>query len=90
MQSVINRHAFIAAEFMEGMLRVDEVDQALLRSIDEAILSDLTELRIIHGKGTGAVRARVTALLEIDARVSAFRVGGRAEGGAGVTVASFG
>ena len=70
-------------------LRVDEVDQALLRSIDEAILSDLTELRIIHGKGTGAVRARVTALLEDDGRVSTFRVGGRAKGGAGVTVASF-
>ena len=70
-------------------LRVDEVDQALLRSIDQAILSDLTELRIIHGKGTGAVRARVTALLEDDGRVSTFRVGGRAEGGAGVTVASF-
>ena len=69
-------------------LRVDEVDQALLRSLDEAILSDLTELRIIHGKGTGAVRERVTALLEDDARVSEFRVGGRAEGGAGVTVAT--
>ncbi len=71
-------------------LRVDEVDQTLLRSLDEAILSDLTELRIIHGKGTGAVRARVTTLLEDDGRVSAFRVGERAEGGAGVTVASFG
>ncbi len=70
-------------------LRVDEVDQVLLRSIDEAILSDLTELRIIHGKGTGAVRARVRALLQDDGRVSAFRVGGRAEGGAGVTVARF-
>ncbi len=70
-------------------LRVDEVDQELRRSIDEAILSDLTELRIIHGKGTGAVRARVTALLEDDGRVFTFRVGGHAEGGAGVTVASF-
>ena len=69
--------------------RVDEVDQALLRSIDEAILSDLEELRIIHGKGTGAVRARVTALLEDDGRVATYRVGARAEGGAGVTVASF-
>ena len=69
--------------------RVDEVEQALLRSIDEAILSDLTELTIIHGKGTGAVRARVTALLEEDGRVSAFRIGGHGEGGAGVTVASF-
>ena len=70
-------------------LRVDEVDQVLLRSMDDAILSDLTELRIIHGTGTGAVRARVTELLEHDGRVSAFRVGERTEGGAGVTVASF-
>ena len=69
--------------------RLDEVDQELLRSIDEAILSDLAELRIIHGRGTGAVRARVTALLEDDGRVATFRTGGRAEGGAGVTVASF-
>ena len=70
-------------------LRVDEVDQALLRSIDDAILGELTELRIIHGKGTGTVRARVTTLLEDDGRVSAYRVGERTEGGAGVTVASF-
>ena len=69
-------------------LRVDEVDEPLLRSIDEAILSDLAELRIIHGKGTGAIRARVTELLEADGRVSAFRLGRPAEGGAGVTVAS--
>ena len=69
-------------------LRVDEVDQTLLRSIDEAILCDLMELRIIHGKGTGAARARVTTLLKDDSRVSSFRVGGQTEGGAGVTVAS--
>ena len=70
-------------------LRAEEVDQTLLRSIDDAILSDLAELRIIHGKGTGAVRARVNALLKDDGRVSSFRTGGRTEGGAGVTVASF-
>jgi DNA mismatch repair protein MutS2 len=70
-------------------LRVDEVGDPLLRSIDEAILSDLTELRIIHGKGTGAVRARVKELLEGDGRVSDFRLGRPGEGGGGVTVASF-
>ena len=70
-------------------LRVDEVGDPLLRSIDEAILSDLTELRIIHGKGTGAVRARVNELLEGDGRVSDFRLGRPGEGGGGVTVASF-
>ena len=69
--------------------RVEEVEGALLRSIDEAILSDLGELRIIHGKGTGAVRARVVALLGDDGRVATFRTGAPGEGGAGVTVASF-
>jgi len=70
-------------------LRVDEVQGAVLRSIDEAILSDLGELRIIHGKGTGAVRTRVIALLGDDGRVSTFRTGAPGEGGTGVTVVSF-
>ena len=69
--------------------RVDEVERRLFQAMDEAILNELPELRIIHGKGTGAVRSRVTEILESDGRVSAFRLGGRTEGGAGVTVASF-
>jgi len=69
--------------------RVDEVERELFQAMDEAILNDLPELRIIHGKGTGAVRSRVTEILETDGRVQAFRLGGRTEGGTGVTVASF-
>ena len=69
--------------------RVDEVELVLFQAMDEAILNDLPELRIIHGKGTGAVRSRVTKVLESDGRVSDFRLGGRTEGGAGVTVVSF-
>ena len=70
-------------------LRVDEVERKLFHAMDEAILNELPELRIIHGKGTGAVRTRVTELLETDGRVAVFRLGGRTEGGGGVTVASF-
>lgn len=69
--------------------RVDEVERRLMPAMDDAILNDLPELRIIHGMGTGAVRARVTELLEGDGRVAEFRAGGRTEGGAGVTVARF-
>ncbi|HSH74104.1 MAG TPA: Smr/MutS family protein, partial [Longimicrobiales bacterium] len=69
-------------------LRVDEVDQELGRALDDALLGDLSELRIIHGKGTGALRQRVAELLEGDPRVSGFRMGAPNEGGAGVTVAS--
>jgi len=74
---------------LRGM-RVDEMDLELHRALDQAILEELSELRIIHGKGTGALRQRVGELLKDDARVSAFRMGGRLEGGAGVTVATFG
>lgn len=67
-------------------LRVDEMDRELLRALDQAILEDLPELRIIHGKGTGALRQRVGELLEGDGRVTGFRMGSPQEGGAGVTV----
>ena len=71
-------------------LRVDEMQLELERAIDQAVLEDLSQLRIIHGKGTGALRQRVGEILDHDSRVRAFRIGGATEGGAGVTVASFG
>jgi DNA mismatch repair protein MutS2 len=67
-------------------LRVDEVELELGRSLDGAQLNDLAEVRVIHGKGTGAVRSRVQELLRADGRVSDFRLGGPGEGGSGVTV----
>jgi DNA mismatch repair protein MutS2 len=70
-------------------LRVHELEVALSRALDEAILEDLPELRIIHGKGTGALRQRVGEMLETDGRVRSVRMGGPTEGGAGVTVAGF-
>jgi len=69
--------------------RVHEVELSLGRALDGALLADLHQVRIIHGKGTGAVKARVRELLERDARVESFREGQRGEGGSGVTVAVF-
>ncbi len=71
-------------------LRIDEVEFALGPALDQAYVAALPELRIIHGKGTGAVRARVTEVLKADSRIRDFRLGGPGEGGAGVTVVSFG
>ncbi len=71
-------------------LRVDEVRLELERGLDGAILGDFKEVRIIHGKGTGALRQRVQELLGLEPRVKAFRMGGPGEGGAGVTVAVLG
>lgn len=68
-------------------LRVEELDDRILQAIDGAIRGDLREVRIIHGKGTGALRARVGEMLKKDTRVVGFRLGAWNEGGAGVTVA---
>ena len=68
-------------------LRVDEVEGRLLGALDRAVLADLPSLRIIHGKGTGAVKARVLELIQADPRIEEVAPGGRGEGGSGVTVA---
>jgi DNA-nicking Smr family endonuclease len=46
----------------------------------------LRELRLVHGKGTGALRERVHALLRRDARVASFRLAGEEGGGWGATL----
>jgi len=71
---------------LRGM-RADEAETAVLHAVDSAIRADLKELRIIHGKGTGALRAMVSEMLRKDTRVRAFRTGAWNEGGTGVTVA---
>jgi DNA mismatch repair protein MutS2 len=68
-------------------LRVDEMETELLHALDGAVRGDLRSVRIIHGKGTGALRERVAELLRGDPRVREFRLGAWNEGGAGVTVA---
>jgi len=67
-------------------LRVGEVEAPLLGAVDRAVLADLPSLRIIHGKGTGAVKARVLELIGDDPRVLEYVPGGEGEGGSGVTV----
>ena len=66
--------------------RVAEVGIEVDRALDQAVLGGLGELRIIHGKGTGALRERVSEILGADPRVREFRLGLHGEGGAGVTV----
>ena len=70
-------------------LRTEEVDAALTPAIDSAVVGDLPWLRIIHGKGTGALRARVREIVSEDPRIRLFRTGEAGEGGSGVTVVEF-
>ena len=71
---------------LRGM-RVDEMELALQRALDAAVGADLHVIRIIHGKGTGALRERVDELLRADRRVREHRPGAWNEGGTGVTIA---
>jgi len=73
---------------LRGM-RPDEVDVVLGKAMDSAIMAGLPSFRIIHGKGTGALRAHVRKLLESDRRISVSRPGELFEGGTGVTVVEF-
>ena len=54
--------------------------------IDDAVLAGLFRVDIIHGKGTGALRKRVTEFLSRHPRVKSFRLGEWNEGGTGATV----
>ncbi|MEO7368004.1 MAG: Smr/MutS family protein, partial [Gemmatimonadaceae bacterium] len=67
--------------------RALEIEDLLMQAVDSAVRADLKTLRIIHGKGTGALRERVAEMLSKESRVSNFRLGAWNEGGAGVTVA---
>ena len=68
-------------------LMVDEAVIVLDRFLDDLLRSGLTECTIIHGKGTGALRAGVTQFLKADPRIRTFRLGTFGEGENGVTIA---
>jgi DNA mismatch repair protein MutS2 len=64
----------------------DEAITAIEKFFDTAILSGLHTVRLIHGKGTGALRKRVSEYLQQRHDVKSFRLGEWNEGGSGVTV----
>ena len=65
----------------------DEAVVELDRFLDQAVMGKLQEVRIIHGKGTGAVRAAVREHLKRSRYVKTFRPVRYGEGEDGVTVA---
>lgn len=70
---------------VRGML-VDEANIMVDRYLDDAYNAGLSEVNIIHGKGTGALRAGVQAFLKRHPLVKGYRMGSYGEGDAGVTV----
>jgi DNA mismatch repair protein MutS2 len=67
--------------------RVDDVVPELERYLNDAYMANLPFVRLIHGKGTGALRQVVREELATNPLVSAFRSADAREGGDGVTIA---
>lgn len=68
---------------------VDEALAVLDKYLDDAYMSHLTSVRVVHGKGTGALRTGVHKYLKGVRYVKAFRLGEFGEGDAGVTIVEF-
>jgi DNA mismatch repair protein MutS2 len=79
-----------AAEVDLRGLTGDEAEQEVLAAIDRAVLADQPYLRVIHGKGTGVVRARVQEIARHDRRIARFGFAPANQGGSGVTVLELG
>ena len=65
---------------------VDEAVAELDKYLDDASLAHLTSVRVVHGKGTGALRAGIHQYLKRQKHVNSYRLGAFGEGDAGVTI----
>ena len=68
---------------------VDEAMPLLDKYLDDAYLAHMPSVRIVHGKGTGALRKGVHNYLRRNKHVKSFRLGEFGEGDAGVTIVEF-
>ena len=70
-------------------MTVDEAVAQLDKYLDDAYIAHLPQVRIVHGKGTGALRAGIHKHLKRLKYIKEFRLGGFGEGDAGVTIVVF-
>ena len=64
----------------------DEAWAVVDKYFDDALVAGIGTVRLIHGKGTGALRNALWKILKTDGRVRSFRIGQFGEGDSGVTV----
>ena len=79
----------VSPELMLLGKTVDEALAELDKYLDDAYLAHIPQVRIVHGKGTGALRTAVHNYLRRQKYVKSFRLGTFGEGDAGVTIVDF-
>lgn len=84
-----SKAASISPEINLLGMTCDEAISALDKYLDDAYMSHLPSVRIVHGKGTGALRKAVSQHLKRLSYIASFRLGEFGEGDAGVTIAEF-
>jgi DNA mismatch repair protein MutS2 len=85
----MSKSASISTEINLLGKTVDEAIAELDKYLDDAYLAHLKSVRIVHGKGTGALRKGVHNYLRRQKNVASFRLGEFGEGDAGVTIVDF-
>ena len=85
----MSKAASISHEINLLGLTVDEAVAKLDKYLDDAYISRIPQVRIVHGKGTGALRNGVTAYLRGVPYIKSFRLGEIGEGDTGVTIVDF-
>lgn len=85
----MSKSATISTEINLLGKTVDEAIATLDKYMDDAYLSHLPSVRVVHGKGTGALRKAVQDYLRKVKYVDSFRLGEFGEGDAGVTIVTF-
>ena len=85
----MSKSASVSAEINLLGKTVDEAISELDKYLDDAYIAHLPSVRIVHGKGTGALRKGVHNYLRRQKRVKSYRLGEFGEGDAGVTIVEF-
>ncbi|MCQ2358640.1 MAG: endonuclease MutS2 [Phascolarctobacterium sp.] len=85
-QMFVKKSSTAAQEVDVRGMNLDEAIPAVDKAIDDALLAGITKLRVIHGKGTGALRMGLTAYLENSRYVKHMELAPAFEGGAGATI----
>ena len=84
----MSKSSTISTEINLLGLTVDDAIAKLDKYLDDAYLT-LPQVRVVHGKGTGALRAGITNYLKGVSYVKSFRLGELGEGDTGVTIVEF-